>query len=113
SVLLVGLFAVRLGAYLSTGATVVTYDSKRPSFPHSTATCSTIGGSWSQFGGGHYYCDLSTKDSGRICRSAGDCQGACLANAQSDRTGRCSAKLVIYGCHPEVELSETFMACRD
>ena len=107
------LVIVGLAVYLSMGATIVTYGAKWHTFPHSTKECYALGGAWVHLGAGQSYCDLATMDAGRLCASAADCQGGCFADNQTSKEGRCSAKLMVYGCHVEVERAGSVRICRD
>jgi hypothetical protein len=113
----IALFVVAVAVYLSMGASVVTYESKRAGFPHSPQSCVDHGGVWRRLGGTRNYCQITTKDSGKICASSADCEGACLAAANDlhgkSRRAACSGELVIYGCHAELEQEGVFNACRD
>jgi hypothetical protein len=116
AVLAIALFVVAVAVYLSMGASIVTYESKRAGFPHSAQSCVDRGGVWQRLGGSRNYCLVTTRDIGKICRSSADCEGACLAANDlqvKSRRGACSGELVIYGCHAELEQEGVFNACRD
>jgi hypothetical protein len=54
-------------------------------------------------------CLRETRDSGKQCRRAGDCEGDCLA-----RSGTCAPVVPLFGCH-EILMNEGQRAtlCRD
>ncbi|TYB84508.1 hypothetical protein [Oceaniovalibus sp. ACAM 378] len=59
------------------------------------AACTARGGRWGQGGiGGRFACYTDTRDGGRICRAAGDCEGLCLARSQS-----CAPVTPLFGCN--------------
>lgn len=57
--------------------------------------CNSSGGSWGLAPGrAAYTCYRQTRDSGKTCSDATDCQGMCLARSHS-----CSPVIPFYGCH--------------
>lgn len=57
--------------------------------------CEKRGGRWSQAGAsGANYCQTITKDSGKACTKATDCQGYCLAKSNT-----CAPASPLLGCH--------------
>ena len=57
------------------------------------AECERSGGRFSALRGAQV-CLQETRDAGKQCRRAGDCQGACLA-----RSGTCAPVTPLFGCH--------------
>ena len=57
------------------------------------AACLRTGGNLMLRGGGLYACVHATRDAGRRCDAASDCQGLCLA-----RSGTCAPFTPLYGC---------------
>lgn len=75
-----------------------------------TRDCTRTGGRMVKAGiTGAMTCLRDTRDSGKQCRKAGDCEGDCLA-----RSGTCSPVIPLFGCH-EILLNEGQKArlCRD
>jgi len=58
------------------------------------AACLRAGGQMMLRGGGIHSCIQPTRDAGRACTSASDCQGLCLA-----RSGTCAPYQPLFGCH--------------
>ena len=55
--------------------------------------CEKTGGTWAVLMAGGAFCQKMTKDSGKRCRAAGDCEGACLA-----RSLTCAPATPLLGC---------------
>jgi hypothetical protein len=63
------------------------------SAPH--LACETLGGFYGQVGkGGAFTCQFPTKDGGKSCTRAGDCEGICLARSRS-----CAPINPLFGCN--------------
>lgn len=57
--------------------------------------CTRSGGNWGLTPGrAAYTCYRQTRDSGKTCSDAGDCQGMCLARSRT-----CSPVEPFFGCH--------------
>jgi hypothetical protein len=55
--------------------------------------CVAKGGTWAQYQSG-FLCQHETRDSGKSCHSASECEGACLA-----RSGTCAPVTPLLGCN--------------
>lgn len=64
-----------------------------PLLAQQRAACLREGGQMSPRGDGIYSCVLPTRDAGRSCTSAADCEGVCLA-----RSGTCAPFQPLFGC---------------
>lgn len=116
--LAVGIGIVALVAYLLVAAAAHrnSYDSKVKTFPHSEQDCTKIAGTWTHGPFGESICERVTLDSGKTCRSAAECEGACVAEEKGStqvKAGRCSSRLHVYGCITLVEQSGAYSVCRD
>ncbi|SIS65190.1 hypothetical protein [Phaeovulum vinaykumarii] len=58
------------------------------------AQCARQGGAWRELASGPAYCEHRTRDAGKACRSASDCEGACLARSQT-----CAPLRPLLGCN--------------
>lgn len=59
------------------------------------ALCEADGGRWGAGGSsGAFVCYRMTSDGNQFCRSAGDCEGLCLA-----RSNTCTPVTPFFGCH--------------
>lgn len=58
------------------------------------AACIKRGGDYRQIGGAGYFCLETTKDAGKSCSSANQCESACLARSQS-----CAPLKPLFGCN--------------
>lgn len=56
--------------------------------------CERRKGVWADAGSGLRACVSSTRDAGKACRKAGDCEGECLA-----RSGTCAPFTPLFGCN--------------
>ena len=75
-----------------------------------TVDCTRTGGRMVKAGiVGAMTCLRDTRDSGKQCRRAGDCEGDCLA-----RSATCAPVIPLFGCH-EILMNEGQRAtlCRD
>lgn len=75
-----------------------------------TVDCTRTGGRMVKAGiAGAMTCLRDTRDSGKQCRKAGDCEGDCLA-----RSGTCAPVVPLFGCN-EILMNEGQRAtlCRD
>lgn len=61
------------------------------------AACTADGGDFRSAGIGILTCIRPTPDAGKTCTRAGDCAGACVAEAES-AVGACSPVTPIFGC---------------
>jgi hypothetical protein len=116
--LAIGIGVVALVAYLLVAAAVNrdSYDSKVKSFPHTEQDCAKIAGNWTHGPFGESICERVTADAGKDCRSAADCEGACVAEERVGgqvTSGRCSSRLHVYGCITLVEKSGAYRVCHD
>lgn len=72
-------------------------------------SCTRSGGRMVNTGGKTSVCLHETRDAGKMCRRATDCEGDCLA-----RSGTCAPARPMFGCH-EILMNEGQRAtlCRD
>ncbi len=56
--------------------------------------CERRRGVWADAGNGLNACVQTTRDAGKTCRKAGDCEGECLA-----RSGTCAPFTPLFGCN--------------
>jgi len=64
-----------------------------PASPEARA-CLKKGGQWSKVGKGGYTCLKPTRDAGKSCSRATQCEGLCLA-----RSGTCAPLTPLFGCN--------------
>ena len=64
-----------------------------PSSPQEAA-CRKKGGQWSRVGKGGQACVQRTRDAGKECKKASQCEGLCLA-----RSGTCAPIAPLFGCN--------------
>lgn len=72
---------------------------ENPLLAQQRAACAREGGRLQSLPSGLVTCIRTTRDAGRACTGASDCEGVCLA-----RSGTCAPITPLYGCH-EVLLS--------
>jgi hypothetical protein len=65
-----------------------------PLLAQQRAACAREGGRMTSLPSGLVSCIRQTRDAGRTCTGARDCEGVCLA-----RTGTCAPIAPLYGCH--------------
>lgn len=58
------------------------------------AACRKKGGQWSKVGKGGMTCVQRTRDAGKVCTKASQCEGLCLA-----RSGTCAPIMPLFGCN--------------
>lgn len=58
------------------------------------AACRSKGGQWATVGKGAQTCVETTRDAGKSCRKASQCEGLCLA-----RSGTCAPIKPLFGCN--------------
>ena len=58
------------------------------------AACQKKGGKWAKVGRGGETCVQTTRDAGKQCRKASQCEGLCLA-----RSGTCAPIKPLFGCN--------------
>lgn len=75
-----------------------------------TQDCTRTGGRMVKAGiAGAMTCIRETRDSGKQCRKAGDCEGDCLA-----RSGTCAPVVPLFGCHEILmDQGQKAVLCRD
>lgn len=67
------------------------------------ATCLAKGGTWAKVGmAGLHSCVTPTRDAGKSCRKADDCEGLCLARSRT-----CAPIEPLFGCNPILQADGT------
>lgn len=76
--------------------------------------CHAQGGRYERGGmSGEMVCYRPTPDAGRICQTAGDCEGLCLSES-GEGAGMCSSERPLFGCHGILgEQGEPVVICID
>ncbi len=70
--------------------------------PSDKITCEKNGGKWNKQGlAQKEMCDMPTKDAGKACQSADDCEAKlCIADGStSNEHGKCYERTTRFGCH--------------
>lgn len=75
-------------------ATSAPAQAENPLLAQQRAACAREGGRLQTLVGGLVACIRPTRDAGRACTGASDCEGLCLA-----RSGTCAPITPLYGCH--------------
>lgn len=85
-----------LAACLEEGGDETNYPEFGPGFEgRSEAACIASGGTWRSGGlSGLQTCFRETRDGGRSCAAAGDCEGLCLARSRT-----CAPVTPLFGCN--------------
>ncbi len=102
-------------------------------FPVSPRACAEQGGTWGPIGIFSLpACSLPTADANRVCADSEECMGLCAADLSPAewsalmhtggeevrpgiaRTGKCSARIPVTGCHAKVEKGAArYIVCLD
>ena len=85
--------------------------------PSNQVACSRAGGEWAALGFGGYKCNVPTKDEGKSCTNASQCESACVVPLETHledvSTGTCYGWNLLYGCLAYLNDGGVFVMCRD
>ena len=73
---------------------------KLPPIPETREECLKQKGKWDKIGLSEgEKCNLKTSDSGKTCTDSSQCEGSCLGESVSSRSGKCSSFRITVGCY--------------
>lgn len=91
--LVVLVIVIGIGVYFTNKqAEPVAFDKDQfyATYPRTEPTCTQRNGNWEQIGLNKPSCILSTTDAGTVCTTSAQCQGLCVTNDKSAKSGVCS-----------------------